>query len=179
MSRIGNKIIDIPQGVNITVNSDEISVKGPKGTLTTPLFNGITVDKQEKTIQVKRTDDGKDQKSKHGLVRSLLANSIDGAVNGYSKTLILEGVGYKANKKGNVLVLNLGLSHDVNFALPDDVKVEVPEVTKVVISGIDKQRVGQIAADIKKFRKPEPYKGKGIRYEGEVIRRKAGKAGKK
>ncbi len=179
MSRIGNKKVDIPQGVSVDVKTELVEVKGPKGSLNAPLFPGIAVEVAGSALTVSRSADDKDTRAKHGLVRSLLANCVLGTSAGFSKTLVLQGVGYRAQKKGSDLVLTLGFSHEINMNVPKDVEVEVPEPTKVVVSGIDKQRVGQIAAEIRSFRPPEPYKGKGVRYENEVIRRKAGKAGKK
>lgn len=181
MSRVGYKEINIPDGVQVEQSPDLVTVKGKNGTLTAPLFAGIKVniDKEAKVIRVDRESEVKMIKQKHGLVRSLINNAIEGVTNGFSKILILEGVGYKASMKGSSLILNLGYSHDIEYKQPDGVKIEVLEPTKVKISGGDKQRVGQVAADIREFRKPEPYKGKGIRYEDERIRRKAGKAGKK
>lgn len=179
MSRIGNKKIEVPQGVTVDIKSDLVEVKGPKGSISAPLFEGIAVEIAGSDVTVKRSSDQKDIRAKHGLVRSLVANCITGASVGFTKTLILQGVGYRAQKKGSDLVLTLGYSHEINMNVPSDVTIDVPEPTKVVVSGIDKQRVGQVAAEIRSYRKPEPYKGKGVRYEGEVIRRKAGKAGKK
>lgn len=179
MSRIGNKKIDLPQGVALDIVADAVNVKGPKGALSAPLFPGISVEIEGAEATVKRASDEKDIRAKHGLVRSLLQNCVTGTVDGFSKTLILQGVGYRAQVKGKNLVMTLGFSHDINMSIPDDVKVECPEPTKVVVSGIEKQRVGQVAAVIRSYRPPEPYKGKGVRYDGEYIRRKAGKAGKK
>jgi len=179
MSRIGNQIIEVPAGVTIDIQQEIVKVTGQKGTLETPLFEGITVENQDNKLSIKRNADNKDLRAKHGLVRALLKNCVTGTSEGFTRTLILTGVGYRAQKKGNDLVMNLGYSHDINMAIPSDVSIDCPEPTKVVVSGIDKQRVGQVAAVVKSYRPPEPYKGKGIRYEGEVIRRKAGKAGKK
>lgn len=181
MSRVGNKEIIIPDNVEINQVNNEIIVKGKNGELSSPLFDGIKVNinKEQKVIQVSRDSEIKEIKQKHGLVRSLINNAITGVSAGFSKLLILEGVGYKANMKGSSLILNLGYSHEIEYKQPEGVKIEVLEPTKVKISGTDKQQVGQVAADIREFRKPEPYKGKGIRYEDERIRRKAGKAGKK
>ena len=179
MSRIGNQKVTIPSGVDLDIQSEGVVVKGPKGTLTTPLFPGIKVEKQEQGALVSRESDIKEQRAYHGLVRSLLQNCVIGTSEGFSKTLILQGVGYRAQKKGNDLVMSLGFSHEINMPIASDVTIDIPEPTKVVVSGIDKQRVGQVAAVIRSYRKPEPYKGKGVRYDGEIIRRKAGKAGKK
>ena len=179
MSRIGNQKVVVPSGVELDIQAEGVVVKGPKGTLTTPLFPGIKVEKQEKAAVVSRESDIKEQRAYHGLVRSLLQNCVIGTSEGFSKTLILQGVGYRAQKKGTDLVMSLGYSHEINMPIASDVSIEIPEPTKVIVSGIDKQRVGQVAAVIRSYRKPEPYKGKGVRYDGEIIRRKAGKAGKK
>lgn len=179
MSRIGNKIIDVPVGVTITAAADSVTVKGPKGSLTAPMFPGLTLEVTGNTAKLSRANDEKELRAKHGLVRSLIQNSVVGATTGYSKVLLLQGVGYRAQKKGKDVVFSLGFSHDVIFKEPADVTVEVLENTKLKVSGIDKQRVGQVAAQIRGFKEPEPYKGKGIRYENEHVRRKAGKAGAK
>lgn len=179
MSRIGNKPIDLPAGVTITAGTTEITVKGPKGSLQAPMFPGLKIDIQGNTAQVKRDNDEKDLRAKHGLLRSLLQNCVTGTTTGFSKVLLLQGVGYRATKKGKDVVFNLGFSHDVVFKEPADVVVDVLENTKLKVSGVDKQRVGQIAAQIRGYKQPEPYKGKGIRYENEHVRRKAGKAGSK
>lgn len=179
MSRIGNKIIDVPAGVTITAGADNVTVKGPKGSLTAPMFPGLKLEVTGNTAKLSRANDDKELRAKHGLVRSLLQNSVVGTTAGYSKILLLQGVGYRAQKKGKDVVFSLGFSHDVVFKEPADVVVEVLENTKLKVSGIDKQRVGQVAAQIRGFKEPEPYKGKGIRYENEHVRRKAGKAGAK
>lgn len=179
MSRIGNKPIDLPAGVTITETADLLTVKGPKGSLQTPIFPGLKVDISGNTARVTRANDEKDLRAKHGLARSLLQNCVTGTTTGYSQILILQGVGYRAQKKGKDVVFSLGFSHDVVFNEPADVMVEVLENTKLKVSGVDKQRVGQVAAQIRGFKEPEPYKGKGIRYENEHVRRKAGKAGSK
>lgn len=179
MSRIGNKPIDLPAGVTITAAADQVTVKGPKGSLQSPIFPGLKVDIEGNTARVSRANDEKDLRAKHGLVRSLLQNCVTGTTAGYSQILILQGVGYRAQKKGKDVVFSLGFSHDVIFKEPADVVVDVLENTKLKVSGVDKQRVGQVAAQIRGFKEPEPYKGKGIRYENEHVRRKAGKAGSK
>ncbi|HNL52844.1 MAG TPA: 50S ribosomal protein L6 [Turneriella sp.] len=179
MSRIGNKPIEIPAGVTITAAGDSVTVKGPKGSLQAPLFPGLTVEVTGSTAKVSRVNDEKDLRAKHGLVRSLVNNCVVGTSTGYSQVLILQGVGYRAQKKGKDVVFSLGFSHEVVLKEPADVTVDVLENTKLKVSGIDKQRVGQIAAQIRGFKEPEPYKGKGIRYENEQVRRKAGKAGSK
>ena len=179
MSRIGIKKIDIPAGVDVQINADKVVLKGSKGTLETPLFDGITVENIENTLRVKRDADNKERKAKHGLVRALLANSIQGVSAGFQKVLLLQGVGYRAQKKGNDIQLSLGFSHEVIHKVPEGVNIDIPEPTKVIVSGIDKQKVGEVSAQIRKYRLPEPYKGKGIRYEDEYVRRKAGKSGTK
>lgn len=179
MSRIGNKPIDLPQGVSLTPSAETIVVKGPKGSLTTPMFPGLKLDIEGTTAKISRANDEKDLRAKHGLMRSLLQNCVVGTTSGFSKILLLQGVGYRAQKRGKDLVFSLGFSHEVIFKEPVDVAIEVLENTKLKISGIDKQRVGQVAAQIRSFKEPEPYKGKGIRYESEQVRRKAGKAGAK
>lgn len=179
MSRIGNQIIEIPAGVKVDVQADQVSINGPKGTLKTPLYAGIQVSVENNILKVSRTSEDKMVKSNHGLIRSLLKNSMLGITSGFKKNLELHGVGYRAQKKGNTLVMNLGFSHDIIIDVPSDVDVQCTEPTKILVSGIDKQRVGQMASDIRSQKPPEPYKGKGIRYAGEKIRRKAGKAGKK
>ena len=179
MSRIGNAPIEIPQGVEVSILEDKISIKGPKGEMASPMFQGIQVNLKDNIIFVKRENDMKDLRAKHGLSRALLSNCVKGVSSGFSKSLVLKGVGYRANKKAKQLILTLGFSHEIIFDEPDDVSIDVSEQTQIKISGIDKQRVGQVASQIRAFRPPEPYKGKGVHYEGESIRRKAGKAGKK
>ena len=179
MSRIGRKVIDIPAGVTVTVNEENlVTVKGAKGTLTTQINNKITVSVDGAVISVARADDERETRSLHGLSRTLIANMIEGVTKGYSKTLEIVGVGYKAAKSGKTLTLNLGHSHPIVFEEKDGITFEVPNSTTVVVNGIDKQTVGQIAAQIREKRPPEPYLGKGVKYVGEHIRRKAGKTGK-
>lgn len=179
MSRVGNKPISVPSGVTLDVKPDSIIVNGPKGKLVTPNFAGLKVELDGATLKLTREQDHKDLRAKHGLVRALLQNNIIGASEGYTKTLILQGVGYRAQKRGKDLVLSIGFSHEVVYKDPGDVTIDVPENTKIKLSGLDKQRVGQVAAQIREYKKPEPYKGKGIRFENETVRRKAGKTGKK
>ena len=179
MSRIGRQTITVPAGVTVTVNEENlVTVKGAKGTLTTQINNKITVSVDGAVISVTRADDERETRSLHGLSRTLIANMIEGVTKGYSKTLEIVGVGYKAAKSGKTLTLNLGHSHPIVFEEKDGITFDVPNSTTVVVNGIDKQTVGQIAAQIREKRPPEPYLGKGIRYAGEKIRRKAGKAGK-
>jgi len=179
MSRIGKTPIEIKSGVEVVVNADSVEIKGPKGTLAQSIPEGIEVQKEEETIIVKRDNDLRETKALHGLVRSLLNNMVHGVTEGYQKQLELVGVGYRAQSKGkNALELQLGFSHPVKYSAPEGITLEVPSQTEINISGIDKQVVGQVAADIRALKKPEPYKGKGIRYVGEHIIRKAGKTAK-
>ncbi len=179
MSRVGNKIIPIPSGVSVTTTETEILVKGSRGEMKAPAFVGIAVSVDGSHLKVSRKEDTKDLRAKHGLTRALLANNIQGVSQGFTQLLELTGVGYKAAKRGKDLVLSLGYSHEIVYPEPAGVTIEVPEPTKIKVSGIDKQKVGQVSAEIRSYRKPEPYKGKGIKYQGEKIRRKAGKSGKK
>ena len=178
MSRIGNKPIAIPAGVDVKINGQEDTVKGPKGPLTPSFCEEISFAVNGAEINVTRADDEKVSKSLHGLTRTLIANMVEGVTNGYSKTLEIQGVGYRAQKQGKNLVLNLGFSHQVIMPEADGITVDVPNPNQIVISGCDKQAVGQFAAVVRMKRPPEPYKGKGIRYQGEYVRRKEGKAGK-
>lgn len=179
MSRIGRKPIQVPSGVTVNLNGNQIKIKGPKGDLEFSFHPNITVNYQDNLIEVSRPDDQKESRSLHGLTRALIQNMIKGVSEGYKKILDIVGVGYKAELKGNNLLLSMGYSHSIYFIPPDGIKLETPTPTQIVITGINKQLVGQVAAKIRSFRKPEPYKGKGIKYSTEVIRRKAGKtAGK-
>ena len=178
MSRIGNKPIDIPAGVTITQNGSTVTVKGPKGELTREFNPEIEIKVEENVINVTRPSDQKEHRALHGTTRSLLANMVDGVSKGFEKTLELIGVGYRAQKQGKKLVLNVGYSHPVEFEPEEGLEVEVPANTKIIVRGINKERVGALAANIRQVRPPEPYKGKGIRYEGEYVRRKEGKTGK-
>mgnify|MGYP001985546442 FL=1 len=179
MSRIGKTPIEIKSGVEVAVTKDSVEIKGPKGTLTQSIPEGIEVQKEDETIIVTRDNDLRETKALHGLVRSLVNNMVLGVTEGYQKQLELVGVGYRAQSKGsNALELQLGFSHPVKYSAPEGITLEVPSQTEINISGIDKQVVGQVAADIRALKKPEPYKGKGIRYVGEHIIRKAGKTAK-
>ena len=179
MSRIGRKVIDIPAGVTVTVNEENlVTVKGPKGTLETKVHANISVAVEGAVISVTRANDERENRSLHGLSRTLISNMVEGVTKGYSKTLEMVGVGYKAQKSGKTLTLNLGHSHPILFEEKDGITFEVPNSTTIVVNGIDKQLVGQIAAQIREKRPPEPYLGKGVKYVGEHIRRKAGKTGK-
>ncbi len=179
MSRIGNMPIDVPQGVTITISDDNVvTVKGPLGELVQEFDKRIKVEQDGAVINVTRINDQKMSRSLHGLSRSLLNNMIVGVTKGYEKTLEIIGVGYRANKKGKDLDLQLGFSHPIVWQDPEGITTEVPEQTKIIVKGIDKQAVGNYAAKIRDLRRPEPYKGKGIRYEGEYVRRKEGKTAK-
>ncbi len=178
MSRIGKMPIDIPAGVDVTIDGSTVTVKGPKGELTRTVHKNITVEKDGAVITVTRPNDENLNKSLHGLTRTLIANMVEGVSKGYSKELEVNGVGYRAAKNGNELVLTVGFSHPVTFKETDDIKIEVPGPNKIIISGSDKQKVGQFAAEVREVRPPEPYKGKGIKYVDEYIRRKEGKAAK-
>lgn len=178
MSRIGKMPISVPAGVDVTVNGNVVTVKGPKGTLTREFAHAMCIEYKDGVITVTRPNDLKINKSLHGLTRTLIHNMVEGVTNGYSKTLEIDGVGYRAKKQGKEVVLTLGFSHPVVVAETDDIKLDVPQPNQVVVSGIDKQAVGQFAAEVREKRPPEPYKGKGIHYLGEHIIRKEGKAGK-
>jgi len=180
MSRIGKAPITVPAGVDVTVEGRRISVKGPKGTLERQIPGTITVSQDGDTLTVERPNDENKVKAMHGLTRSLVNNMVIGVTEGFKKNLEIVGVGYRAEAQGpGALRLNLGFSHPVDVKAPDGITFEVPVQTQVVVVGIDKEVVGQVAADIRSIRKPEPYKGKGVRYAGERVLRKAGKAGKK
>jgi len=175
LSRIGKKPVEIPKGVNINLEGQVIKVKGPKGELHRTIHPAIKAEVVESEIKFSRPDDLKESRSLHGLTRALIQNMIIGVTDSYKKTLDIVGVGYKAELKGKNLLLNIGYSHPIYFVPPDEIKLEVPAPTQIIISGIDKELVGLVAAKIRSFRKPEPYKGKGIKYSDERIIRKAGK----
>ncbi len=176
MSRIGRKPVVIPKGVNVRVQDGQIAVKGPKGELKATLHADVTVESKEGQVTVARRSDEKEQRALHGLWRALIQNMVGGVTEGYQRKLEIVGVGYRAEMKGRKLHLQIGYSHPILFNPPEGIKVEAPTQTNITISGIDKQLVGLTAAKVRSFRPPEPYKGKGIKYEGEYIRRKAGKA---
>ena len=178
MSRIGRKPVNIPAGVEVKINDGVITVKGPKGTLTQKFHPNMTVTVEGNEILVTRPNDEKENRALHGLTRSLIANMVEGVTNGFKKELDVNGVGYRVQKQGKNLVMNLGYSHQVIVSDTDDITIESPNPNKIIICGIDKQKVGQFAAEVREKRPPEPYKGKGIKYVDEVIRRKEGKAGK-
>jgi large subunit ribosomal protein L6 len=179
VSRIGKKPIAIPAGVTVTVNGQLVKVKGPQGELQFTVHPNITVKFENNVIEVQRSDDLKENRALHGLTRAIIQNMIKGVSEGYKKVLDIVGVGYKAELKGNNLLVTIGYSHPIYFIPPAGIKLETPTPTQIIVSGIDKQLVGQVASKIRSFRKPEPYKGKGIKYSDEQILRKAGKtAGK-
>jgi large subunit ribosomal protein L6 len=179
MSRIGRLPIPVPAGVEVTLDGQSVTVKGPKGTLSHVVAEPITIERAEDgTLQVARPDDQRESRSLHGLTRSLVANMVIGVTEGYAKAMEIRGVGYRVAAKGSDLEFALGYSHPVPVAAPDGITFEVQSPTKFVVRGIDKQKVGEVAANIRKLRKPDPYKGKGVRYEGEQIKLKVGKTGK-
>lgn len=179
MSRIGRKPIEVPAGVEVKVDNNLVTVKGPKGTLTQQIHSNMEIVVEGNIIRVNRPNDDKLNRSLHGMSRTLIANMIEGVSKGFSKELEVLGVGYKVQKEGKNLVMNLGYSHQVIMPEIDGITIECPTNNKIVISGPDKQKVGQFAAEVRGKRPPEPYKGKGIRYTGEVVRKKVGKTGKK
>lgn len=178
MSRIGKKPIELPTGVQVNLDGNVITVKGPKGELSRILHSDMKINLDEKELLVERPSESKLHRSLHGTTRSIIANMVEGVTNGYHKNLELVGVGYRATKNGSNLVLNVGYSHPVEMVPEQGLEVDVPAQTKITVRGIDKERVGAFAANIRSVRLPEPYKGKGIRYEGEKVRRKEGKTGK-
>ncbi len=179
MSRVGRNPITVPSGVTVTLSGATVNVKGPQGTLERTLPEGITIAQEGDTLLVTRPDDERRHRALHGLSRSLVANMVDGVTGGFTKELEIVGVGYRATAKGpNALELALGFSHPVQVDAPEGISFEVPVPTRIIVKGIDKEKVGQVAADIRKLRKPEPYKGKGVRYANERVLRKAGKAAK-
>jgi len=178
MSRIGRAPIEIPAGVEVTIRGNSIDVKGPKGSLSRELHPEMKVELSDGVITVTRPSDDKEHRSLHGLTRTLIANMVHGVTVGFTRNLEIVGVGYRAAKQGNKLVLSLGYSHPIEVDPAPGIEIDVPAPTKISVKGIDKELVGQTAANIRDFRRPEPYLGKGVRYEGEKVRRKAGKAGK-
>jgi len=179
MSRVGKKIIEVPANVTVTVAADNtVTVKGPKGELVRSFHQDMKIEQEGNVISVSRPSDSKEHRTNHGTTRALLANMITGVSAGFEKALELIGVGYRAQLQGKKLVLNVGYSHPVEFTPEDGLEIEVPSNTKIIVKGISKERVGALASNIRDVRPPEPYKGKGIRYEGEYVRRKEGKTGK-
>jgi large subunit ribosomal protein L6 len=178
MSRIGRMPVTVPSGVDVTISGRQVTVKGPKGTLSLKVSEPIDVTQENGTITVTRPSDEGEIRALHGLSRSLIANMVTGVTDGYRKTLEIVGVGYRVQAKGKDLEFSLGFSHPVPVPAPDGITFKVETPTRFIVEGIDKQQVGEVAANIRKLRKPDPYKGKGVRYQGEQIRRKVGKAGK-
>ena len=178
MSRIGRQPIVIPDGVTVEVDGRTVSVKGPGGTLSQVVDRDMRVTVEGEQVRVERPSDEREHRALHGLTRSLIANMVEGVTRGFQKTLEIQGVGYRAALKGHAVECQVGFSHPVMFPAPDGIELEVPAPNRIVVKGIDKQLVGETAARIRRIRKPEPYKGKGIRYEGEYVRKKAGKAAK-
>ena len=175
MSRIGKKPVAVPNGVTATIEGQTVSAKGPKGTLSVVLHDEVLVAMTDDGIKVDPRDESKGARSKWGMSRTLVSNIVTGVNDGYKRELEILGVGYRAQVQGSKLQLALGFSHDVNYPIPDGIKIECPKPTEIVVSGIDKQRVGQVAAEIRRYRPPEPYKGKGVRYKDEFVFRKEGK----
>lgn len=177
MSRIGRMPVNLPDGVKVNIGASELEIEGPKGKLKTPLPPGIKAHLEDKKLIFERSNDSKQQKAYHGLARSLANNAVMGVTQGFSKQLEIVGVGYKAQLQGKQLILSLGYSHPVNYQIPEGIEIKLEKPTLITISGIDKQKVGQVAAEIRSFRKPDPYKLKGIRYVGEKLRKKERRAG--
>ncbi len=175
MSRIGKKPVTIPQGVEVTLNGQNVAAKGPKGELAVILSDNVTVAQGDDGVTVAPADKSQTARSFWGLSRSLVENIVVGVSDGFSRKLELQGVGYRAQVQGTTLKLSLGFSHDIDYPVPEGIKIECPSQTEIIVSGIDKQKVGQVAAEIRSYRSPEPYKGKGVRYEGEYVFRKEGK----
>ncbi|MCR6108899.1 50S ribosomal protein L6 [Bacillus sp. A301a_S52] len=178
MSRVGVKPIEVPSNVEVKFDNTTITIKGPKGELKRELHHDMVVKHEDNQITVERPSDHKDHRALHGTTRSVINNMVEGVTNGFEKKLELVGVGYRAQKTGNKLVLNVGLSHPVEFVAEDGLEIDVPSNTEIIVKGIDKERVGALASNIRATRRPEPYKGKGVRYAGEYVRRKEGKTGK-
>jgi len=179
MSRVGKKLIPIPTGVKVSIGEDLIEVHGPKGRLATSVPGGIRFEMADGSLSATRSSDSKEHKALHGLARSLVANAVRGVTEGFQRELDIVGIGYRAEVKGKSVLLSLGFSHPIEFPIPTGINVTVDKQTRLVVSGIDKQKVGQTAATIRSLRKPDPYKNKGIRYVGEVLKKKVGKTGAK
>jgi large subunit ribosomal protein L6 len=177
MSRVGKIPVPIPSGVKVTVDDQLMKVEGPKGILTQSYLPDVTIDIKENEGIVSRKDDSKRSKSLHGLYRNLLNNMVIGVSNGFKKTLLINGVGYRAEMGSGSIILNLGFSNPIEYPIPEGIDIQIDGPNKIIITGIDKQQVGQVAAEIRSLRPPEPYKGKGVRYEDEIVKRKVGKAG--
>ena len=179
MSRIGKQPIEIPGGVKVSLNDQKLTVTGPKGTLSRAILDNVSIAITDKALTVSRVDESIKARAMHGLTRTLISNMVTGVTKGFERALEINGVGYRAEMKGDTLNLSLGYSHPINFQLPAGITVEVDKMTKLLVKGIDRELVGQTAAKIREFRSPEPYKGKGVKYADEKILRKAGKTGKK
>lgn len=179
MSRIGNKPVDLPKGVKVSAANSQITVEGPKGKLIQAYHSQIALDVKDSVVVLTRSDETKEVKALHGLYRNLLNNMIIGVSAGFKKSLVINGVGYRGELKGNILLMNLGYSNQIEYVIPQGITVTVENNTKITVSGISKEKVGQVASEIRNLRGPEPYKGKGIKYEDETIRRKVGKSGVK
>ena len=179
MSRIGKKPIPVPDKVKIDIKADSVVVTGPKGTVTNPIPPGIRFEQKEKEVHAIRKDDSGPQRAFHGLARALVANAVKGVTEGFTRELEIVGVGYRAEAKKNSVLFTLGYSHPIEYPIPPGISITVDKQTKLVVTGVDRQQVGQIAANIRSLRKPDPYKNKGIRYTGEILKKKAGKAGGK
>lgn len=178
MSRIGKLPIELPEGVTVKIEAGYVLVSGPKGELTVDTMKGFKIEQKETRLEVTQEIENKELSKFYGLQRTLIANAVEGVTNGYSKTLEVQGVGFRVSLQGKKLVLSLGYSHPIEYTAPEDIELKV-EQNNIIVSGIDKQKVGSVAASIREFKKPEPYKGKGIRYQGEYVRRKAGKTAAK
>ncbi len=178
MSRIGLKPVEIPEGVEVKLDGTTVTVKGPKGELTRSFHSDMTIKIEDNVLTVERPSDNKTHRALHGTTRSIISNMIEGVSKGYEKALEIIGVGYRAQKQGNKVIVNAGYSHPVEVEPEEGVEIDVPANTKIIVKGIDKEKVGAVAANIRAIRPPEPYKGKGIRYEGEYVRRKEGKTAK-
>lgn len=177
MSRVGLKPIELPDGVSVKADGATLRVSGPKGELETPVPPGISTVEEDGSVRFERADDNKQTRAYHGLARALAANAVTGVHVGFQRDLRIEGIGYRAKLEGKSLVLSLGFSHPVDFPVPDGIEIEVQDQTKITVRGIDKQRVGEISAQIRRFRPPDPYKGKGVRYADEIVKKKVGKSG--
>ena len=175
MSRVGKKLIDLPEGIDVSILHNGITIKGSKGELNANFPNTVKLEKEKDKVRVVPLNESKSAKASWGMARTIINNMVTGVSKGFSKVLEINGVGYRASIEGNILTLQLGYSHDIKLAIPEDLEVKCSKPTEIVVSGIDKQRVGQFASEIRKLRKPEPYKGKGIKYQEEFIRRKEGK----
>ena len=177
MSRVGNKIIPVPEGVKVNILNGQVDVQGPKGQMSSPIPEGISFNLTDDGILAVRSSESKQQKSLHGLARSLLANAVTGVNEGFKKELDIVGIGYRAELKDKLVVFNLGFSHSIEFLIPSGININVEQQTHLIVSGVDKQKVGQTAAEIRSLRKPEPYNNKGVRYTGEKLKKKVGKTG--